>query len=89
MSGRRWGSLWAFSVGLSALSDHDVDVRPGQPSTALSPPKNLAEVDDVCLWAEGIGVTTRPRERKLCLLVMIGVRTDGHTTLAALSDGSV
>ncbi|GAB3880804.1 hypothetical protein GCM10027612_08940 [Microbispora bryophytorum subsp. camponoti] len=35
----------------------------------------------------GIHVNIRPEERKLCLLVMIGVCADGREELVALSDG--
>jgi transposase-like protein len=39
---------------------------------------DLSEVDFVYLWADGIHVNIRLAEHKLCLLVMIGVRTDGR-----------
>jgi hypothetical protein len=42
-------------------------------------------VDYVCLRADGIHVNSRIEERKLCLLVMIGVRADGRKELAATS----
>jgi transposase-like protein len=49
--------------------------------------RDLSEVDYVYLWADGIHVNIRLQEHKLCLLVMIGVRTDGRKELVALTDG--
>src|SRR5512133_2096722 len=49
--------------------------------------RDLSEVDYVYLWADGIHVNIRLEEHKLCLLVMIGVRTDGRKELVALGDG--
>ena len=43
---------------------------------------SLSDVDyDVYLWADGIHVNVRLEQEKLCLLVMIGVRTDGKKEL--------
>jgi putative transposase len=39
------------------------------------------------LWVDGIHVNVRLEQEKLCLLVMIGVRTDGKKELIALTDG--
>ena len=44
-------------------------------------------MDYVYLWADGIHVSIRLEEDKLCLLVMIGVRADGRKELIALADG--
>jgi transposase-like protein len=49
--------------------------------------RDLSGVDYVYLWADGIHVNIRLEERKLCLLVMIGVRADGRKELIALADG--
>src|SRR6266566_3061545 len=49
--------------------------------------RDLAGVDFVYLWADGIHVNIRLEEHKLCLLVMIGVRADGRKELIALADG--
>jgi transposase-like protein len=49
--------------------------------------RDLSAVDYVYLWADGIHVNIRLEEHKLCLLVMIGVRADGHKELIALADG--
>ena len=49
--------------------------------------RDLSSVDYVYLWADGIHVNIRLQEHKLCLLVMIGVRSDGRKELIALADG--
>jgi transposase-like protein len=49
--------------------------------------RDLSSVDYVYLWADGIHVNIRLEERKLCLLVLIGVRADGRKELVALADG--
>ena len=46
--------------------------------------RDLSGVDYAYLWADGIHVNVRPDEARLCLLVLIGVRTDGRKELAAL-----
>jgi transposase-like protein len=49
--------------------------------------RDLSSVDYVYLWADGIHVNIRLDEHKLCLLVLIGVRSDGRKELVALADG--
>jgi transposase-like protein len=49
--------------------------------------RDLSAVDYVYVWADGIHVSIRLEEHKLCLLVMIGVRADGRKELIALADG--
>ncbi|MEV4583112.1 IS256 family transposase [Nonomuraea jabiensis] len=49
--------------------------------------RDLSGVGYVYLWADGIHVNIRLAEHKLCLLVLIGVRADGHTESIALTDG--
>src|SRR6202042_2248966 len=49
--------------------------------------RDLSAVDYVYVWADGIHVSIRLEEHKLCLLVMIGVRADGRKELVALADG--
>jgi transposase-like protein len=49
--------------------------------------RDLSGADYVYLWADGIHVSVRLEEHKLCLLVMIGVRADGRKELIALADG--
>ena len=49
--------------------------------------RDLSELDFVYCWADGIHVTVRLEEAKLCLLVLVGVRADGRKELIALADG--
>src|SRR6188472_1442474 len=49
--------------------------------------RDLSAVDYVYVWADGIHVNIRLEEHRLCLLVLIGVRTDGRKELVALADG--
>ena len=49
--------------------------------------RDLSGLDYVYLWVDGVHVNIRLEEHKLCLLVMIGVRTDGRKELVALADG--
>ncbi len=50
--------------------------------------RDLRKVDYVYIWADGIHVKVRLGEdRKLCLLVIVGVRADGTKELVACSDG--
>ena len=49
--------------------------------------RDLSGTDFVYLWVDGIHLKVRLDQEKLCLLVMIGVRTDGRKELVAISDG--
>jgi putative transposase len=49
--------------------------------------RDLSGTDFVYLWVDGIRLTVRLEQEKLCLLVMIGVRADGRKELVALTDG--
>lgn len=49
--------------------------------------RSLAESDYVYVWVDGIHLKVRLAQDKVCLLVMIGVRADGHKELIALADG--
>ena len=49
--------------------------------------RSLRDVDYVYVWVDGIHVKVRLEQDKICLLVMIGVRADGHKELIALADG--
>jgi transposase-like protein len=49
--------------------------------------RDLSDLDFVYLWADGVHLNIRLDEEKLCLLVLIGVRTDGTKQLVALADG--
>ncbi len=47
----------------------------------------LAEVDYLYAWTDGIHLIVRLEEAKACVLVLVGVRTDGSKELVALKDG--
>ncbi len=49
--------------------------------------RDLSTVDYVYVWADGVHLSVRLDEEKLCLLVMIGVRVDGTKELIALAEG--
>jgi transposase-like protein len=49
--------------------------------------RSLAKADYVYCWVDGIHLKVRLEQDKVCLLVMIGVRADGHKELIALADG--
>lgn len=49
--------------------------------------RDLSGVDYVYVWADGIHVSIRLEEARLCLLVLIGVRADGTKELITLADG--
>jgi transposase-like protein len=49
--------------------------------------RSLAEVDYVYIWVDGIHFNVRLGEDRLCCLVMVGVRVDGHKELVAITDG--
>src|SRR5271154_6880925 len=49
--------------------------------------RDLSGTDYVYLWVDGIHLKVRLEQGKLCLLVMIGVRSDGRKELVALADG--
>ena len=49
--------------------------------------RDLSGVDYVYVWADGIHVNIRLDEERLCLLVLLGVRSDGTKELITLTDG--
>ncbi|WP_062899968.1 IS256-like element IS666 family transposase [Mycobacterium avium] len=49
--------------------------------------RDLSGTDYVYLWVDGIHLKVRLEQEKLCLLVMIGVRSDGRRELVGLADG--
>lgn len=49
--------------------------------------RDLSATDYVYVWADGIHLRIRLREVKSCVLVLMGVRTDGSKELIAMSDG--
>jgi putative transposase len=49
--------------------------------------RSLAGTDYVYCWADGIHLKVRLEQDKVCLLVIVGVRSDGRKELVALADG--
>src|SRR5499427_5466561 len=49
--------------------------------------RDLSQIDYVYLWADGVHFNIRLEQDRLCCLVLIGVRADGHKELVAVSDG--
>ncbi|MBO0813298.1 MAG: IS256 family transposase [Microlunatus sp.] len=49
--------------------------------------RTLAGVDYVYVWVDGIELKVRLEQDKLCLLAMVGVRSDGRKELIALAEG--
>jgi putative transposase len=47
--------------------------------------RDLSGTDYVYLWVDGIHLKVRLEQEKLCLLLMIGVRTDGRKELVPTS----
>jgi transposase-like protein len=58
-----------------------------QDDAAVFGRRSLADTDYVYCWVDGIHLKVRLEQDKVCLLVMIGVRADGHKELIALADG--
>jgi len=49
--------------------------------------RSLAKTDYVYLFVDGVHFKVRLEEARLCCLVMVGVRADGHKELVAIADG--
>ena len=49
--------------------------------------RDLAGVDYVYVWVDGVHFTVRLDEDRVCTLVIVGVRADGKKELVALADG--
>jgi transposase-like protein len=49
--------------------------------------RDLSQVDDVYLWADGVHFNVRLEHERLCCLVLVGVRADGRKELVAVGDG--
>ncbi|GCE42554.1 mobile element protein [Rhodococcus wratislaviensis] len=73
-------------AGLSAASISRLTAQWQDEAKAFAQ-RDLSQADYVYLWVDGIRVKVRLDQEKLCLLVMIGVRSDGRKELVALTDG--
>jgi transposase-like protein len=74
------------SAGLSAATVTRLTAQWQDEAKAFAA-RDLSGADYVYCWADGIHVNVRLDEERLCLLVLIGVRTDGRKELIALADG--
>jgi transposase-like protein len=74
------------SAGLSAATVTRLTTQ-WQADHAAFTDRDLAEVDYVYVWADGIHLDVRLEEAKACVLVLIGARADGSKELVALKDG--
>ena len=74
------------AAGLSAATITRLTTQ-WQDEAAAFNQRSLADTDYVYCWVDGIHLKVRLAQDKVCLLVMIGVRTDGTKELIALADG--
>ncbi len=74
------------SAGLSAATITRLTTQWQDEAKAFAA-RDLRGVDYVYLWADGVHLNVRLDSERLCLLVLIGVRTDGRKELVALADG--
>lgn len=74
------------SAGLSATTITRLTAQWQDEAKAFGE-RDLSGTDYVYLWVDGIHLKVRLEQEKLCLLVMIGVRSDGRKELVALADG--
>jgi transposase-like protein len=73
-------------AGLSAATITRLTAQWQDEATAFNT-RSLAGTDYVYMWVDGIHLKVRLEQDKVCLLVMIGVRSDGSKELIALADG--
>lgn len=80
------GQFLGSSAGLSAKTITRLTEQWRDEAAAFAK-RSLADTDYVYCWVDGIHLKVRLEQDKVCLLVVIGVRTDGRKELIALSDG--
>jgi transposase-like protein len=78
--------FFGTEAGLSASTIQRLTREWGQELAAFQQ-RDLSRVDYVYLWADGVHFNIRLEHERLCCLVLIGVRADGHKELVAVSDG--
>ena len=74
------------SAGLSAATVTRLTTQ-WQEEARVFQTRDLGGVDYVYCWADGVHVNVRLDEKRLCLLVLIGVRANGRKELITLADG--
>jgi transposase-like protein len=82
-------ALAEFFGGETGLSASTIQrlTRAWSAELAAFQQRDLSQVDYVYLWADGVHFTIRLEHERLCCLVLVGVRADGHKELVAVSDG--
>ena len=78
--------FFGSEAGLSASTIQRL-TREWSQAWAAFQQRDLSQVDDVYLWADGVHFNIRLEQDRLCCLVLVGVRADGHKELVAVSDG--
>ena len=79
--------FFGTSAGLSAASITRLTASWSAEREAFMS-RDLSEVDYVYVWVDGVHFSVRlGQDERLCVLVMVGVRTDGTKELVALADG--
>ncbi len=84
--GAALGQFLGTGAGLSATTITRLTAQWQEEAKAFGE-RDLSGTDYVYLWVDGIHLKVRLEQEKLCLLVMIGVRSDGRKELVALADG--
>jgi putative transposase len=78
--------FFGSEAGLSASTIQRLTREWSQELTAFQR-RDLSQVDYVYLWADGVHFNIRLEQDRLCCLVLLGVRADGHKELVAVGDG--
>ena len=78
--------LFGSEAGLSASTIQRL-TREWSQEWAAFQQRDLSQVDYVYLWADGVHFNIRLEQDRLCCLVLVGVRADGHKELVAVTDG--
>jgi transposase-like protein len=78
--------FFGSEAGLSASTIQRLTREWGQELAAFQR-RDLSQADYVYLWADGVHFNIRLEDDRLCCLVLLGVRADGHKELVAVGDG--
>ena len=80
------GLLGADAAGLSSTAIARL-VKVWEAEYAAFRRRDLADRDDVYVWADGVHFNIRLEDDRLCTLVVIGARPDGTKEVIAVEDG--
>lgn len=78
--------LLGSDLGLSASMINGLTAQ-WQEDARVFQNRSLAGLDCVYVWVDGIQLKVRLEQRELCLLAMVGVRSDGRKELITLAEG--